>query len=152
MKLDVKIDEAAFKSKLEKGLRKKLNAGTRAGMSVFLQVAKSYAVRDAPARTGNLRRSITKETKGQGLNVQGILRCTARGADGQPYPKFVHDGTGIYGPRKDFIRFVSAGFGKRHYSTFSRGQKPQPFLQNGLDKAAPSAQAIFSAALKRALG
>jgi len=144
VKVKLDIDESQFRRGIDRKLRKKLNAATRVGMSRVILAAKSLAVRKAPKVTGNLKRSIRAETNGRGLRVLGILRATAS------YARYVHDGTGIYGPRKDFIRSVSAGFGKRHYSTFSRGQKPQPFFTDAIEAVAPKMQAIFSEAMKKA--
>lgn len=47
-----------------------------------------------PHQTGNLRRSEGERVEGSGWDVVGVLYATAS------YAKFVHDGTGIYGPEK----------------------------------------------------
>jgi len=147
LKLD--IDESQFRRKIERKLLKKLKAATRRGMSRFMLLAKSYAIRGAPKRHGNLKRSIRKETKGRGLDVVGILRATAS------YAKFVHDGTGIYGPLKRAFephmypvfegkRFVRMGLAS------GRGQKPQPFAKDAIERAWPRAPQIFKDEMKKA--
>lgn len=136
MKVKLDIDEKKFRRQLERGLVKKLKKATRVGMGRVILTAKSLAVRKAPRITGNLRRSILARTTGKGLDVVGILRATAS------YARYVHDGTGVYGPRKTPIR---------RGSRTSRGQKPQPFFRDAIEEVAPRAQQIFSEAFRKAL-
>jgi len=109
----LKIDPAKFKSRLEKLTLAKMKKGTRKGMNRLIMAIKAKAVPLAPVKTGNLRHSMHVRTEGYGFSVKGILAATAG------YAAFVHWGTGLYGPRKDFIRL---GFG------FSRGMKGTPFF------------------------
>jgi HK97 gp10 family phage protein len=119
VRLNLDINEAEFKSKIEKATLKKFKKGARVGMNWVIMAVKAKAVPKAPYVTGNLRRSIHVRTKGEGFNCVGILAATACS-----YAKFVHNGTGLYGPRGDYIR---RGYG------FSRGQQPQPFFTESID-------------------
>jgi len=117
MKFFLDVDESKFRSKLEKMTLKKLKKGTRQGMNRVVMAVKAKAVPLAPVDTGNLRSSMHVRTEGTGFSVTGMLRATAG------YAAFVHWGTGLYGPRKDFIRL---GYG------FSRGMKARPFYVDAI--------------------
>ncbi len=87
--------------------------------------------------TGRLRASI---------NTQLVIR------NGRPvavvgtnvfYARFVHDGTGLYGPRhrlirpvrRKFLRFRPAGSRRFVYVRSVKGMVPNPFLRNALRAA-----------------
>ncbi len=109
------------------------------------------ARRNAPVDEGRLRASIAVEftTDRDGSPV-------ARIGSNLPYAIFVHEGTGIYGPRgamirprtRQFMRWPvknNSGSGNRRYSGGStssyayaretRGVRPRPFLRDALDAA-----------------
>lgn len=111
----------------------------RRGLLVETQAKRNLGGQDGPKRvdTGRLRASI---------NTQMIRR------NGQPvvvvgtnvfYARFVHDGTGIYGPRHRMIRPVRAkrlrfkphGSGRYVYARAVRGMAPNHFLANALRAA-----------------
>lgn len=77
------------------------------------------------------------------INTQLVVR------DGRPiavvgsnvyYIRWIHDGTGIYGPRgrvirpvrRRFMRWKPRGGGKWIYARKVRGMRPNPFLRNAL--------------------
>jgi len=128
VRLTLDIDETEFRSKLEKATLKKFKKGARVGMNRVGMAIKARAIPKAPFVTGNLRRSIHFRTQGEGFDCVGILRATA------PYAQFVHNGTGLHGPRKDYIR---RGYG------FSRGQVAQPFFQEAIDELGDSLPQLF---------
>lgn len=93
------------------------------------------AKRLAPVDTGRLRSSISTEMVSRDTP-------TARVGTNVKYAPYVHNGTGIYGPRGAVIRSVQASVlvftprgGSTVFTRFSRGQRPQPFLQNALPAA-----------------
>lgn len=58
------------------------------------------------------------------------------------YARFIHDGTGLYGPRKRLIRPVRAKAlrwvgrdGNVVFARSSRGIRPRPFLRDALEAA-----------------
>lgn len=90
-----------------------------------------------PVRYGTLRNSIVVEP----VVVAG--RPGVRIGSRLPYATYVHDGTGIYGPRGSVIRPRSARVlawqtpgGQRAFARYVRGQRPRPFLRDALPAAA----------------
>lgn len=112
------------------------------------------ARRKAPADTGTLKRSIITEMS----TVGGVP--VAQVGTNLEYALFVHEGTGIYGPRGQVIRprtakvlrwprvnnnYRSTGGPRRYkggrtaaysYARFVRGVRPRPFLREALEEAA----------------
>jgi len=124
----IDINESAFRSKIEKLTLKKFKRGSRAGMHRVIMAWKAKAVIRVPKKSKNLMHSIRARTQGSGFDVVGRLRATA------DYAQLVHNGTGLYGPRHDYIR---RGYG------FSRGQKPQPFFEESWNDIKKQAQRLF---------
>lgn len=81
----------------------------------------------APYRTGNLRRDISVRRQGDGFAV-GNSRLAE-------YAVFVHQGTGVYGPKRQSIRPVRAkalkipGIGFRKSA---KGMKARPYLEQAV--------------------
>ena len=88
----------------------------------------------APRRTGRLAGSISSRVATAGGKAAGIVTATA------PYARFVHDGTGIYGPRGQMIRPRRARMlswrdrdtGEQIFAKAVRGVPPRPFLIQAL--------------------
>ncbi len=118
MKPYITINEAAFQSGLERLTLGKLKKGFRPGMQRVMQAWRAASVERVPKRSKNLMHSIRTQVEGSGFDVVGRIWATA------DYAPFVHNGTGLYGPRRDYIR---RGYG------FSRGQQPQPFFEEAWD-------------------
>lgn len=94
--------------------------------------------------TGRLRSSITWELRLIGGKPVGRVGTNVK------YARYVHDGTGIYGPYSEVIRPVhakalrwkSAKYGAKKgknkgfaYAKYTLGMKPNPFLKNALSAA-----------------
>jgi hypothetical protein len=94
--------------------------------------------------TGRLRASITWEIRLLGQKPVGRVGTNVK------YAKFVHDGTGIYGPTGQLIRPKHAkalrwkskqygakkGKGKGYaFAQYVKGMKPNPFLKDALSAA-----------------
>ena len=111
----------------------------RRGLLVETQAKRNLGGIGGPRRidTGRLRSSI---------NTQLVVR------DGRPvavvgtnvfYARYVHDGTGIYGPRgriirpvrRRFLRFRPQGRGRYVYARKVKGSPGNPFLRNALRAA-----------------
>lgn len=103
-----------------------------------------------PVDEGRLRASLTM------VVVQTAAGPIVRVGSNLAYARFVHEGTGIYGPRHTYIRPVHAkalrwpaknnsGVGRRRfqggataayvYAKRSKGSPPRPFLLNALRQA-----------------
>jgi hypothetical protein len=64
---------------------------SRALADAHVRAVEGSARKRSPVRTGRLRDSISARLRG---SAGGVLEATA------PYAKYLHEGTGIYGPRK----------------------------------------------------
>ena len=100
-----------------------LNA-RRAGMTSAVTGLEARAVVNAPVRTSNLVNARTTEVSDDGL--RGIIRFTAM------YARYVHEGTGLYGPHKTKIIPKAKKFlywpGAAHPVKSVRGMKGRQFL------------------------
>lgn len=134
-----RLDEAAIRRILaspQGGLARDM---LKRGLKVETQAKRNLGGLGGPKRadTGRLRSSI---------NTQLVIR------DGRPiavvgtnvrYARWVHDGTGIYGPRhmrirprrRKFLRFKSARSNRYVYARSVRGMRGNPFLRNALAAA-----------------
>lgn len=93
----------------------------------------------------NLERSPRRVDTGllrSSINTQLIMlggKITVRVGTGVFYALYVHDGTGLYGPKGAYIVPKTAKFlswklkgGKRVYALKVRGMKPNPFLRDAI--------------------
>ena len=114
---------------------------TRAGMIRLVEAIEAKAVKLVPVRTSNLQRSITSNVSPDGK--KGEIRATA------PYAKYVHEGTGLFGPFHQLIRpkTKKALFwpGALHPVKSVKGQKPNPFFTRALAQVNP--QEVFDAGI-----
>lgn len=115
----------------------------RRGTLASLLLIESYAVEVAPHATGNLVNAITIEQTDSGGKV------FVSGA--APYGVYVHEGTGIWGPKKKRIYPVNkkALFwpGAAHPVASVAGQKPDPFMDRAADRAEPEIEDVFAEVL-----
>jgi|Deesub1362A_J573_1020465.scaffolds.fasta_scaffold01721_2 HK97 gp10 family phage protein len=104
-----------------------------------LQAIESLAVEEAPHRTGNLVNAIQVEQTATGGRIFV--------GPGAPYARFVHEGTGLFGPRRQPIRprVKRALFweGARHPVAQVRGARPNPFMDRAAERARPEIVALF---------
>lgn len=102
----------------------------------------SYARSAAPVDQGTLRGSIHAEVSYSDRQVRAVVSADA------DYALYVHEGTGVYGPRgrpirpkrAQFLVFPSRRGGGRGGLVFARevqGQRPNPFLLEALRRASP---------------
>jgi HK97 gp10 family phage protein len=113
----------------------------RAGMLFLVETIEARAVKEAPVKTGDLADSITSEVNADGS--QGIVRATSQHA------RYVHEGTGIYGPYKKEFSIVpknkKALFweGARHpvKKVTQKGIHPNPFFKRSIKSIRP--QEVF---------
>ncbi len=116
------------------------------------QYAEGQAIKLAPKDQGNLQSTITSEFEGGGVSTKGILKAGAK------YAEWVHEGTGIFGPRAARIDPKVAKAlkiqlpGGTIYRRSIKGMKGRPFFKWAMEAAIPKIQQIASMAFKRALG
>lgn len=105
--------------------------------SVRVESAAKRNLNSSPRRidTGRLRSSVTHDVRTRGGKPVGRVGTNVR------YARYVHDGTGIRGPRGAMIvpkrakvlRWESDG--RVVFSARSRGMAPNPFLKKALSAA-----------------
>lgn len=86
------------------------------------------AKKKAPKDTGDLRRSITSEVRGNGDEIEGVIFTPLE------YAPYVEFGTGLFaenGGRKDVPWNYQDDEGNWHSTS---GMKPQPFMRPALDE------------------
>ena len=110
----------------------RISAGARrAGMINVVSEIEARAIRYAPVRTSNLANSGTSDVNADGSI--GTVKFTA------PYAGYVHQGTGLYGPRKTKIRPKTKKAlywpGAAHPVRAIKGMKPNPFLARAAEES-----------------
>lgn len=117
----------------------------RASLRGLLAI-ESAAVEEAPHRSGNLINAITTAANNSGAGGQVFVSGAA------PYAQYVHEGTGIFGPRHERIKPTSkkALFwpGAGHPMKSIAGMKPNPFMDRGAGRATDPVARAFEEALK----
>lgn len=131
-----------------------------AGSEVRFDLNDSVIARDLSATgwVGDLVRGVTQDVQRAarhhcpGTQLPRTIRWRVYDQHGQvvgevytdaEYARYVHEGTGIYGPEGRPIRPRRARVlswrngGRRRYAASVRGQRPQPFLWEGLVDASP---------------
>lgn len=144
--------DARFEHKLDHAALMQLLTGPKSGVmkdlvrrAILVESAAKRNLRRDPKRvnTGRLGSSLTWRT----LTFQG--RPAIRIGTNVEYALFVHEGTGLYGPKHKMIVPVNkkvlrwknnrrGGKGKKSgytYSMKSRGMRPNPFLKDALKAA-----------------
>ena len=115
----------------------------RASIQGLLAI-ESAAVEEAPHRSGNLVNAITTAADGSGGQV------FVSGA--APYAQYVHEGTGIFGPKGQRIKPTSkrALFwpGASHPMRSIAGMRPNPFMDRGASRATDPVVRAFEEALQ----
>lgn len=112
-----------------------LQRGVKEAGKTILTIEK----KEAPVGTGNLRRLIQ-------FSYSPISAMVWPSAG---YAVFVNEGTGLYGPRKDFIRPKRAKVlafkkgGKMIFAKKVKGQKANPFVERTRDLAESKINKIF---------
>lgn len=111
----------------------------RRGLLVETQAKRNLGGLGGPKRidTGRLRASINTQLVTKNGEPAVLIGTNVR------YARWVHDGTGIYGPRGRRItpkshkrlRFRPTGSRKYVYATSVAGMRPNPFMKNALRAA-----------------
>jgi len=106
----------------------------RAGLINVVSEVEARAIKNAPVskpKGGNLANSATSEVNNDA--TRGTVRFTAK------YAGYVHEGTGLYGPRKTLIRPKNKKAlywpGASHPVRSVRGMKPNPFLTKAAEES-----------------
>lgn len=125
-----KLDSIADSEKYEKALGKACAVVERA------------AKEKAPKGTGELRRSITSEIRGDGLIMEGVVFTPLE------YAPYVEYGTGLFaesGGRKDVPWHYKDDKGEWHTTS---GMSPRPYMRPALDENRENIIKVLEEALK----
>lgn len=129
MELKVKIQPDI--ARLARKLKGDVQGARRAGMINLTAAIEARARKNAPVRTANLANTGTSQVHPDGS--QGSVSFTA------PYAEYVHQGTGLYGPRKKLIvpteKKALYWPGAAHPIRAVRGMKGRPFLMRAAEDA-----------------
>lgn len=101
----------------------------------------------APFKTGNLQTDIQViNVSSKSVTIGNTLKAS--------YAKFVHNGTGIYGPKKRKITPKKARALKTPYGFKKsiKGQKPNPYLENAFNEYVKSGLKRATNSLAKEIG
>jgi len=108
-----------------------VRSAKRAGMINIVTSVEARAKKEAPVKTSNLANSGTSD-----VNADASIGTVTFGA---PYARYVHEGTGLYGPHKTKIVPKSKKFlfwpGAAHPIRAVKGIKGNPFLLNAAENS-----------------
>ena len=95
------------------------------------------AEKEVPVDEGELRDTIEPVLEeAAGYYLQGKVRA---GGEGAPYAIYVHEGTGVHAKGGGGRKTPWVYFDERRGQFFvTRGQRPQPFLRDALNKHVPA--------------
>jgi len=155
----------------------RFHAAGRRAMGKIIELARQIAIEKAPGLTGRLKGGrggmggINSRVEDRGKKIYGILGATARDPrTGHDYAPDVHEGTGLYGPKKkrifpkkkkvmcwpkvpwtpwpkDKVGWKMARK-KFQFAKSTKGQKPQPFLKWGIEAAQQRSKEFFDREIK----
>lgn len=127
MELNFKIQPDLVR--LARKLKGDVQGARRAGMISLTAEVEARARRNAPVRTANLANTGTSTVNSDGS--QGLVSFTA------PYAGYVHEGTGLFGPRKKMIvpteKKALYWPGAAHPIRAVRGMKGRPYLMKAAE-------------------
>lgn len=120
---------------LSEDLETAVSQATKASLLAIESIEKE----SAPHKTGNLVNAITTAADDTG----GLVYVSGAA----PYARYVHEGTGIYGPKGQPIRpkLKKALFwaGAAHPVRQIKGIKPNPFADRAAQRALPVVEQLF---------
>jgi hypothetical protein len=134
-----RLDLAAIRVLLTSPQRGVVQDLLRRGLLVETAAKRNLAGVGGPKRidTGRLRASINTQLASRGGTPLVLVGTNVR------YGRFVHDGTGVYGPRRrpirprrgKFLRFRPGRRGPYVYAREVKGMRPNQYLTNALPAA-----------------
>ena len=138
--VELRLDDSDMK-KLPARLAKKAE---RAVHKTALMI-EARAVLNAPHKTTNLINSATTDFRPAGLDSVAFVKFTAK------YALYVHEGTGIYGPKGKRIQPVRAKAlmffidGQPVFRKSVKGMKGRPFLKQAFESEGPELRKLLVA-------
>lgn len=132
-------DNSAFKASMDKAMEQ-IILKTEVNVKRAAIAIEAKAKEKCPVDLGILRSSISSDSEITAGEIVGYIGCT------ESYAPYVHQGTGIYAKdgngRKTPWRYVAED-GKYKGGHITRGQRPQPFLENARDESKDLVETIL---------
>ena len=126
--MDLQIKTTPDLEALMKRLGSDITGGLRAGLINAAEVIEGKAVKGAPVATTNLVNATTSSVDDDGDAARVFV------SDAAPYGIYVHEGTGLFGPKKQRVRPKKAQAlfwpGAAHPVRSIAGMKGRPFLHD----------------------
>lgn len=137
-----------------RGMKQEINAGFSKGIQRVTAQMTTQTMTNAPRKTGNLKRSIHAEVGSIGGFTGKVIQDTGVAK----YGYWVHDGTGIYGPKGTPIVPVNkkvlawkSGNGM-FFARSVKGMKPRPFMKQAFEQKKPEVPGIIEDSIMREVG
>lgn len=137
--VELKLDDKDLK-KIEKAVPQAVERGVRRTAHMI----EAAALQLAPEDTGNLVNSGTTHFDGSGYQTSAMIKFEAKNEFGEGYALAVHEGTGIFGPKKRRIRPVNAKAlmiplpgGGVVFRKSVKGMPGRPFLKEAFEIEGP---------------
>lgn len=137
-----------------KVLKEEVNRGFAKGIQrVTAQMAQA-SQQNAPYKTGNLRRSIHAEVASLGGLTGKVIQDSGVGK----YGEWVHNGTGIYGPKGTPIVPVNKKVlawktkGGMVFAKSVKGMKARPYMKQAFEQKKPEVPEIIKDSIMREVG
>ena len=132
-------DNNAFKSSIDKAMLEVI-LKTEVNVRKATLIIERRARQNCPVDLGILRASIGSDSEITAGEIIGYIGCNSE------YAPYVHQGTGIYakdgnGRKTPWKYVVKAGKYKGGHVT--KGQRPQPFLENARDQSKDLVETIL---------
>lgn len=134
-----------------RALKSEVNLGFSKGIQRVTAQMNFAAQQNAPYKTGTLRRSIHSEVSSLGGLSGKVIQDTGVAK----YGYWVHDGTGIYGPKGEPIvpktKKVLAWRGSNGmvFARSVKGMKPRPYMKKAFEEKKPEVPGIVKDSIMR---
>lgn len=133
-------------------MNENVKIGVSKGVQRVTALMTDATQKNAPYKTGTLRRSIHAQVASLGGLTGKVIQDTGVAK----YGGFVHFGTGIYGPKGTPIVPVNKKAlywkGAAHPVKSVKGMKARPYMKDAFEQMEPTVPAIVEDSIKREVG
>jgi HK97 gp10 family phage protein len=133
-------------------LNENVKIGVSKGVQRVTALMTDATQKNAPYKTGTLRRSIHAQVASLGGLTGKVIQDTGVAK----YGSFVHFGTGVYGPKGTPIVPVNKKAlywkGAAHPVKSVKGMKARPYMQEAFDQKKEEAKPIIEESIRREVG
>lgn len=138
-----------------RGMKQEINTGFSKGIQRVTAQMTFQSQQNAPYKTGNLRRSIHAEVGSLGGLSGKVIQDTGVAR----YGLFVHEGTGIYGPKgkpivpvnKKVLAWKAKG-GGMVFARSVKGMRARPYMKDAFEQKKTEVPEIIKDSIMREVG